>query len=1039
MTMPTKEWDGDAPGEAEKSSTLKRALVAIDQLQRELEATRRARSEPIAIVGIGCRFPGGVVDAASYWRLLAGGVDAISEVPRDRWNLDTFYGGAAIQPGKMTTRWGGFIEGIDQFDPAFFGISPREAEAMDPQQRLVLEVAWEALENAGQARLAGSRSGVFVGVVTNDYGIENFSNPLDLDAYAATGTAHSILSGRVAYVLDFRGPAVSVDTACSSSLVAIHLACQSLRSGDCDLAVSGGVNLLVSPLPTVAFSQFGMMAPDGRCRTFDAKANGFVRGEGCGMVVLKRLSDALAEGDEVLAVIRGTSINQDGRSTGLTAPNVLSQRDLLRRALEQSGVAPELVSYVEAHGTGTTLGDPIEVEALSEVYGSRSDRKWHLGSVKTNFGHLEGAAGVAGLIKVVLSLRHRALPAHLHFERLNPLIALEDPPFAIPTELTPWVAREGRRIAGVSSFGLSGTNVHLIVEEAPARVRPPEDTRRPLSILSISGKSDAALLDLARRYRDPLSDDEGAPIADLCFSANTGRHHFRHRVALVAGSRQELRVELEAFLTRGPRVAPPEGRKGEVAFLFSGEGEERPGMACALYESQPTFRKALERCDELVRPAFPEGLRPALYPSDPGHGLGACAQPALFAVEYALAEMWRSWGIEPAAVLGEEVGEYVAACVAGVMSLEVAMRLVVERSRLASVPAGSAPTKREAALERIRRGCEGVAFERPRVPWFSAAIGALLPWDRAPDAEHWCREVQGPGGLTAAVEALQAHGYARILEIGPSPRLLRRVEARAPSGEPLPLASLRHGEDDWRVVLSSLADLYAHGVEVDWKGFDRDYARSRVAVPTYPFQRARYWLESTRLEELAADPVQARAGEGANGAANRLATATSVASVAEPSNGAGTALTREELLALPAPERLDVLVAHLKRGVVMALSSGAGSRRHARRALTSAAEVDVDQSLFELGLDSLMATGLRNQIRIQLGVSIPISAFLHGASVRQVAEQILARIVAGEDGAPGEATPIKRAERVGDVDEALLAELDRLSEEEAARLLGEKG
>jgi acyl transferase domain-containing protein len=1039
MTLPTKDFEWTAATET-SSSTLRRAFGAIDQLQRELEAAKRVRSEPIAIVGVGCRFPGGVVDPDSYWRLLESGTDAISEVPRDRWNVDAFYGGATVQPGKMTTRWGGFVDGIDEFDPAFFGISPREAEAMDPQQRLVLEVAWEALESAGQSHLAGSRSGVFVGVVTNDYGIEKFSHPLDVDAYAATGTAHSILAGRLSYVLDLRGPAVAVDTACSSSLVAIHLACQSLRAGDCDLALGGGVNVLVSPLPTIAFSQFGMMAPDGRCRTFDARANGFVRGEGCGMVVLKRLSDALADGDDVLAVIRGSAINQDGRSTGLTAPNVLSQRDLLRRALEQSGVEPRQVSYVEAHGTATALGDPIEVEALSEVYGAHPDGKWHLGSVKTNFGHLEGAAGVAGLIKVVLSLRHRAIPAHLHFEQLNSLIALEEPPFVIPTRLTPWAARDGRRIAGVSSFGLSGTNVHLIVEEAPARAKPLEDTRRPLSILALSAKSDSALDDLARKYREHLGCDAAAPVADVCFSANTGRHQFRHRLALVGGSRKELCKQLDGYLARGSRepASTADGRKADVAFLFSGQGEERPGMARALYETQPAFRRALERCDELLRPLLPAPLLTVLFASDPGgERLDAYAQPALFAVEYALAELWRSWGVEPAAVLGHGVGEYVAACVAGVMSLESGLRLAAERGRLApGQPSDRATPGVEAALDPLRRAASGVVFERPRTPWVSSLSGALWAWDEAPDAEYWCRQARMPVRFPAAVETLRVLGCTRFLEVGPSPALLTLVHACGPSGELL-LPSLRRGDDDGRVLLSSLAELYMGGTDVDWKGFDRDFARSRVSVPTYPFQRARYWVDSRRREDDAPDAAN---GAEAGGEA-LLAAAATGGPAAEPANDAGTGLTRGALLALPAEDRLGVLASHLQRGVVGALSSGAGPRRHGRRAgmPDSAVVVDLDRSLFELGLDSLMATGLRNQIRIQLGVTLPITAFLHGASVREIAGQILARVLAGEEGVPEEAAPIHRVDRAGDGTEELFAELERLSEEEARQQLAGKG
>ncbi|HEU4728308.1 MAG TPA: beta-ketoacyl synthase N-terminal-like domain-containing protein [Kofleriaceae bacterium] len=994
--------------ETDKTSTLKRALLAIDQLKRELDAARRARSEPIAIVGLGCRFPGGVIDGESYWQLLAAGGDAISEVPRDRWDVDALYGGTDVQPGKTTTRWGGFLDHIDEFDCGFFGISPREAVAMDPQQRLVLEVAWEALENAGQAQLAGSRSGVFVGVVGNDYGIQKFSHPLDLSAYAATGTAHSVISGRLAFTLDLRGPAVSIDTACSSSLVAIHLACQSLRAGDCDLAVAGGVNAILSPLPTIAFSQFGMMSPDGRCRTFDAGANGFVRGEGCGMVVLKRMSDAVASGDDVLAVIRGSAINQDGRGTGLTAPNVLSQRALIRRALELSSVEPHQVSYVEAHGTGTAIGDPIEVEALSDVYRTERGAPWHLGSVKTNFGHLEAAAGVAGLIKVVLGLRHHAIPAHLHFDRLNPHIAVEHPPFAIPTRLTDWAPRDGRRIAGVSSFGLSGTNIHMIVEEGPARTPPSEALHRPASILALSAKTDAALRELARRYRDRLARDPDVALADLCYSANTGRAQLRHRLAVVGGSRQELDDQLAAFVASdAPSARAAELRKPAVGFLFPGRGVS-PGTARALYDTQPTFRAAIDRCDELVRPVLGGSLVWALATDEPGDAPGAAgADPALFAIEYALAELWRSWGVEPAVVLGDGVGEYVAACVAGVMTLETGLAL---------------------AADPARRAPAGAAFAPARIPLVSNLTGALWPWDHRPDVEDWCRAERPALCFTAVAATLAGMGPTCLVELGP--RATPAVPAGAP-GELVILPGLEAGGDDWRVVLSALAELYARGVDIDWRGFDHDYARTRIAVPTYPFMRVHCWYDSPHHHEHAVTAAEPAA------AADHHAATDHAGAAAESAD----ALSRDRLLALAPDERFATLSAHLVRGVSAALSSGAGPRRHGRRAGVAHAvvEVGLDQPLFDLGFDSLMAMELKNQVRTRLGVTLPIAALLHGTSIRQLADQVLSRLTVTDAAAAAELAPIQPVTRTGDNAEELLAELDRMSEEEVRLLLEEKG
>lgn len=684
----------EPPGTTTSTATLKRAYQTMERMRRELEEHERARTEPIAVVGIGCRFPGGVVDAETYWEILSSGTDAVREIPEDRWDAEEFFADEHGRPGKMSTRCGGFLDRIDHFDHDFFGISRREALLMDPQQRLTLEVVWEALENAGQAPagLAGSQTGVFLGVCSNDYATQTLRHPLDVTAYASTGTAHSVLTGRVSYVLDLRGPSVAIDTACSSSLVAVLQACESLRSGRCDLALSGGVNVIASPIPSIAFSQFpGMVSVDGRCKAFDASANGYVRSEGCGVVVLKRLSDAVREGDQVLAVIRGGAVNQDGRSSGVTAPNGAAQRDVLRRALAAGGVEPDQVSLIEAHGTGTKLGDPIEVEALADVYGREAGTPVYLGSGKTNIGHAEAAAGIAGLIKVVLCLNRGAIAPNVHFTRLNPHLSFAGTTFAVPTELTEWPAPPGGRVAGVSSFGFSGTNAHVILAEPPepeAPEAPPADIRRPLSVLTLSAKSETALAELAGRYADLMSGGAPGPVADVCFSANTGRSHFRHRLAVVGGTNEEIADGLAGYVagTPGERVARGEAAgDGDVVFLFTGQGPQRAGMARGLYETQPTFRRVLDRCDELLRPMLEVPLLSVLYPADPESGLvneTTYAQPAMFAVQYAMSELWRSWGVEPAAVLGHSFGEYVAACAAGAMPLEDALKLVVERARL---------------------------------------------------------------------------------------------------------------------------------------------------------------------------------------------------------------------------------------------------------------------------------------------------------------------------------------------------------------------
>ncbi|KAB8330056.1 polyketide synthase, partial [Scytonema tolypothrichoides VB-61278] len=463
------------PSNTNELSPLQQSLFVVQKLKSKLAEIENAKTEPIAIIGMSCRFPGGANDPEAFWQLLHEGVDTIAEVPAQRWNIDAYYDSNPDVPGKMYARTGGFVDNVDQFDPAFFGISPREAINLDPQQRLLLEVSWEALENAGQPsnHLDSSQTGIFVGIGQNDYAQLKFDDPTQIDAYTGTGNGFCFASGRLSYILGLQGPNMAIDTACSSSLVAIHLACQSLRTGECNLALAGGVQLILSPEITIFLSKAHALSPDGRCKTFDADANGFGRGEGCGVVVLKRLSDAVANRDNILAVIRGSAINHDGPSTGLTVPNGLAQQKLILKALQNAKVEPSEVSYIEAHGTGTALGDPIEVESLATIFGKgrSQDNPLVVGSVKTNIGHLEAAAGIAGLMKVVLSLQHNKIPPHLHFKQPSPHINWDEVPVKVPTSPMPWFPGEKRRLAGVSSFGMSGTNAHIVLEEAPLEIQ----------------------------------------------------------------------------------------------------------------------------------------------------------------------------------------------------------------------------------------------------------------------------------------------------------------------------------------------------------------------------------------------------------------------------------------------------------------------------------------------------------------------------------------------------------------------------------------
>ena len=915
-------------------SPLKQAFLALEDMQARLDAMAYARTEPIAVVGMGCRLPGGADNPALFWDLLRSGGDAISEIPANRWDVDAHYDPDPDRPGKSSVRLGAFIrQPVDLFDPQFFSISPREAVNMDPQQRLLLEVTWEAIEDAGVAAsaLAGAAVGVFIAATGNDYA-QLFTHTGDrtlLDAYYASGIAHSILSGRLSYFLGLHGPSLTVDTACSSSLVTVHLAVQSLRNGECRMALAGGVNLLLSPDNYIALSKYGMLAPDGRCKTFDAAADGFVRGEGCGMVVLKRLSDAQADGDRILAVIRGSAINQDGASSGLTAPNGPAQQALIRAALHNSGVEAAQVSYVEAHGTGTSLGDPIEAQAIGAALcdGRGGDNPLLIGSVKTNIGHLEAAAGIASLIKVVLCLQQREIPPHLHFTQPSPYIPWHKWPLVVPTERTPWQgSAEGRLIAGVSSFGFSGTNVHIILEDAPAAGAVVETaSERPQHLLALSARNPAALRMSAEHLSAYLAENPGASLADVCFSANAGRTHFSHRLAVRAASLSQLRDRLDAYLSQqdspgcnsgvADRVDPP-----RVVFLFTGQGAQYVNMGRQLYETQPTFRAALDHCAHILEPYLDQPLLAVLFAeADDAAALlddTAYTQPALFALEYALAELWRSWGIEPAAVIGHSVGELVAACVAGVFSLEDGLRLIAARGRLmSSLPAGGAMAavfadearvlaaivpyaasvsvaavngpdqvvisgdgaaveaviadlrqdgiraKRltvshafhSPLMDSILRPFEQVAAEvryaRPRIRLFSNVTGEAAGAEVMAPA-YWRDHIRQPVQFARSIENLHQAGYEVFLEIGPNPTLSgmgqRCLEEAEDVGVWLP--SLRAGRDDWEQMLGSLGALYVEGVPVDWAGFDRDFARRKIALPTYPFQRSSFWLPQGRQQ-----------------------------------------------------------------------------------------------------------------------------------------------------------------------------------------------
>jgi acyl transferase domain-containing protein/acyl-CoA synthetase (AMP-forming)/AMP-acid ligase II/acyl carrier protein len=856
----------------------------------------------VAIVGMACRFPG-ARDPGAFWRMLRDGRSAVAPALGARFKGFGW-------PDSKAPEWAGLLDEVENFDAEFFGITRREAEAMDPQQRLLLEMAREALEDAGipPNRLGGTRTGVFIGISNSDYARLNSNQASATEPYAATGNALSIAANRISYLLDLRGPSWAVDTACSSSLVAVHQAAESLLNGACDMALAGGVNLILAPHLSVMFARAGMLSADGCCRTFDEGASGYVRGEGAGLVVLKRLSDAIRDCDPVLATIRGSAVNQDGMSNGLTAPNGPAQQAVMRDAWRRSGVDPSAAGYVEAHGTGTPLGDAMELASLKAVFEGRRDGMVFAGSVKTNIGHLEAAAGIAGLIKTVLSLRHEEIPPHLHFERLNRRAAENGGPVRIPLTLTGWPRGERKRLAGASSFGFGGTNAHVVIEEAPIRLKA-EGAERGVHLAALSARTPRALVQVSKQYAGFLAANPGVSLGDFAYTVCSGREHFPVRRALIAKSAGELREKLQAGFDGRRPSRPP-----RIAFLYTGQGSQYAGMGRELYDSQPVFRQTLDRCSEILRSVSGDSLLEVLF-APPGQASRidqtVWTQPILFAMEVSLTQMWRSWGIEPWIILGHSIGEYAGACAAGVFSVEDGLRLVARRAALTqalcrngamlsvfagqdrvaevvarhanavSIAAVNGPRNvvisgESGAVAEIAAALEGsgthtaplpvshafhsplmrpmlsefeaaarlVKFSAPTVPMVSTVSGGPAGAELA-HAGYWSRNAMEPVQFVAGMQSLAGAGVDAFLEIGAKPMLLTMGKRCVAPEKHAWLASLDQNRGNWSTLLESLGELYERGCEVNWRAVYAGLSCLRLSgLPTYPFERERYWIDA---------------------------------------------------------------------------------------------------------------------------------------------------------------------------------------------------
>ncbi|MEV6020483.1 MULTISPECIES: acyltransferase domain-containing protein [unclassified Streptomyces] len=1033
-----------ADGADRVQRALRTLLEERDRLRQENDALKAGRGEPIAVVAMACRYPGGVTTPEELWDVVREGRDVIAGFPEDRGWRDV-YDPDPDATGHAYTRQGGFLADVAGWDADFFGTSPREALAVDPHHRLLLETSWEAFERAGivPAEVRGSEVGVFSGVSSSEYGWRFLEGgQKDLEGYLLYGSALSVASGRVAYELGLTGPAVSVDTACSSSLVALHLAVQSLRSGECSLALAGGALVMATPAMFVEFSRQAALSPDGRCKAFADGADGTGWAEGVGVLLLERLSDARRNNHPVLAVVRGTAVNQDGASNGLTAPNGRAQEKVIRKALANAGVTPAEVDLVEAHGTGTVLGDPIEAGALLATYGQNrdQDRPLWLGSLKSNLGHAQAAAGVGGVIKSVMAMRHGHLPKTLHVGEPSHHVDWTAGAVQVLAEGRPWPRTGGPRRAGVSSFGVSGTNAHVVLEEAPQEGTQEQAGQRAdghipeagvvggLVPWTVSGRTAKALRQQAAKLRDFAAADTGLDLAAAGWSLLSHRSRFEHRAVVLGRTKNELLDALTALSEGTESAAVVDGTAGDlggVAFMFPGQGSQWVGMGRELYAAFPAFARSIDACAAALSEWTDWSLLDVIRGADGAPALDRVdvVQPALFSVMVSMAALWRSWGVKPSAVIGHSQGEIAAAHVCGALSLRDATKIVALRSKalvelighggMAFVAESEAVVQRhlEPWSERIsvavvngprsvvvsgepdaldefieKMKADGAHAQRIKVdyashshqvtrvrdtvidalsdvkpksselPFYSTLYGEIIDTARL-DADYWYENLREKVRFESSVRQLAADGFRVFVEMSPHPVLTVPVQEMTEDlDDALVLSSSRRGRGEVEAVLSSLAALHVRGGSVDWDALFT--TRRRVDLPTYAFQRQRYWLSSAPTAAVAADTL-----------------------VQEPPVVDDQAVPLPQRIVALVPDEAQALVLdHVLERVAVVLGHPSGQ------------SIDPDGEFTKIGFDSMLSADLSKRLTASTGLKLRPNVVLRHPSPRLIARHIVSSL-----------------------------------------------